>query len=263
MRSEQAAEQPGLARRGAAGADRRRRGACKRRLAAARQALARSAQERDRLRRLRDETTQRGCATCAPSAAALSAASRCWKAWNAATKGSAPGPARCFALLEQPDPGPWRTVLGIVADFLTVRREYRAADRPGPGRTRPALPGARRRTSWPRRCASAASRSPAASASCRCRRPVPGTRRPARRLPCRQQSPPASPELHRIIRAIVALAEQVVRCDDPELADLPHRLLGNTLIVPRPRRGPGHRRPRPRGCRCVTLQGELLEPTAR
>ena len=29
-----------------------------------------------------------------------------------------------FALLEQPNPGPWRTVLGIVADFLTVRREY-------------------------------------------------------------------------------------------------------------------------------------------
>ena len=27
-------------------------------------------------------------------------------------------------LSEQPDPGPWRTVLGILADFLTVRREY-------------------------------------------------------------------------------------------------------------------------------------------
>ena len=34
------------------------------------------------------------------------------------------GVREVFGLLEQSDPGPWRTVLGIVADFLNVRREY-------------------------------------------------------------------------------------------------------------------------------------------
>ena len=29
-----------------------------------------------------------------------------------------------FAHLEKPEPGPWSTVLGMIADFLTVRREY-------------------------------------------------------------------------------------------------------------------------------------------
>ena len=29
-----------------------------------------------------------------------------------------------FELVERAEPGPWRTVAGIVADFLTVRREY-------------------------------------------------------------------------------------------------------------------------------------------
>src|SRR5207237_4456194 len=39
-------------------------------------------------------------------------------------EGMGTGVREVFALLEQPNPGPWRTVLGIVADFLTVRREY-------------------------------------------------------------------------------------------------------------------------------------------
>jgi hypothetical protein len=29
-----------------------------------------------------------------------------------------------LALLEQADPGPWRTIVGMIADLLTVRREY-------------------------------------------------------------------------------------------------------------------------------------------
>ena len=39
-------------------------------------------------------------------------------------EGLGTGAREVFALLEQPDPGPWRTVLGIVAEFLTVRREF-------------------------------------------------------------------------------------------------------------------------------------------
>jgi chromosome segregation protein len=60
------------------------------------------------------------------------------------------------------------------------------------------------------------------------------------------------------IPGVVALAEQVVRCDDPRFADLPARLLGRTLIV--------HDLTAARaiaaldaGFRCITLNGELLE----
>jgi chromosome segregation protein len=39
-------------------------------------------------------------------------------------EGLGTGPRELIALLEQPDPGPWRSVLGILAEFLTVRREF-------------------------------------------------------------------------------------------------------------------------------------------
>ncbi len=39
-------------------------------------------------------------------------------------EGLGAGARELLALLEQPDPGPWNTVLGIFADFLNVRREY-------------------------------------------------------------------------------------------------------------------------------------------
>ena len=57
---------------------------------------------------------------------------------------------------------------------------------------------------------------------------------------------------------MVALAEQVVRCDDPRFTDLPNRLLHDTLIV---RDLPAARAiaSLDAGFRCITLQGELLE----
>src|SRR5206468_4293746 len=39
-------------------------------------------------------------------------------------EGLGKGVREVFSLLEQPDAGPWRTVLGMIADVLTVRREY-------------------------------------------------------------------------------------------------------------------------------------------
>ena len=39
-------------------------------------------------------------------------------------EGLGTGVREVFALIEQAEPGPWRTVLGMIADFLTVRREY-------------------------------------------------------------------------------------------------------------------------------------------
>src|SRR4029079_10441929 len=36
------------------------------------------------------------------------------------------GVREVFQLLENPDPGPWKTVLGMIGDFLTVKRDYAA-----------------------------------------------------------------------------------------------------------------------------------------
>jgi chromosome segregation protein len=57
---------------------------------------------------------------------------------------------------------------------------------------------------------------------------------------------------------IIAVAERVVRCEDPELVDLPARLLGRTLIV-RDLACAREIAAGTPGWRFVTLQGELLE----
>ena len=69
---------------------------------------------------------------------------------------------------------------------------------------------------------------------------------------------PAFPDANALPEGVVAPAERVVRCDDPLLADLPGRLLGRTLIVGDLAAARAAAALAP-GCRCVTLQGELLE----
>jgi chromosome segregation protein len=67
-----------------------------------------------------------------------------------------------------------------------------------------------------------------------------------------------SPEGRPAHPGVIALAEQVVECDNQDLADLPRRLLGRTLIVrdlATARAIAAHTV----GYRFVTLQGELLE----
>jgi chromosome segregation protein len=58
---------------------------------------------------------------------------------------------------------------------------------------------------------------------------------------------------------LVALAEQLVSCEHPELTDLPTQLLGRTLIVRDLATARAITAHAP-GFRLVTLQGELLEP---
>ena len=58
---------------------------------------------------------------------------------------------------------------------------------------------------------------------------------------------------------LVALAEQLVSCEHPELTDLPAQLLGRTLIVRDLATARAIAAHAP-GFRLVTLQGELLEP---
>src|SRR5262249_20908933 len=93
------------------------------RQAGARQALTELRQERDRLRQLRDETTQRAADLRAQRSGLVSRV-EVLEGLERSHEGLGTGPRELFALLEQPDPGPWRTVLGILAEFLTVRREF-------------------------------------------------------------------------------------------------------------------------------------------
>jgi chromosome segregation protein len=220
------------------------------------QALSALKQERERFVKLRDETTQR-VADLRAERSGIASRVEVLEGLERSHEGLGAGAREVLALLEQPDPGPWKTVLGILADFLRVRREYaplidlalgehaqrflvrdagllaralKERRQPFSGRVsflpldpltapeQPRRPGA----------ASALSKSP------------PGV-----------ESVPTHP-------GVVALASQLVRCDDPQMADLPARLLGRTLIV---RDLTVARAIAALGvnCRCVTLQGELLE----
>jgi chromosome segregation protein len=227
------------------------------RLAAARQAVAETRQERERLHQLREATAQRG-ADLRAQRSGLASRIEVLENLERSHEGLNSGAREVFALLEQPDPGPWRTVLGIVAEFLTVRREFAPlidlalGDRAQRFLVRDAevLAQALRERAEP--FSGRVSFLPvAAQGSVRGRgRPDSAPLAAAAKLPPGEglDAPPG----------VVALAEQVVRCEDPELADLPALLLGKTLIV----RDLAVARAivaRQAAFRCVTLQGELLE----
>src|SRR5581483_2221821 len=85
--------------------------------------LADLRQERDRLRQVRDETAQRAADLRARRSGLVSRI-EVLEGLERSHEGLGTGPRELFALLDQPDRGPWRAVLGILAEFLTVRREY-------------------------------------------------------------------------------------------------------------------------------------------
>jgi chromosome segregation protein len=232
------------------------------RLSSARQALTDLRQERDRLRQVRDETTQRA-ADLREQRSGLLSRIEVLEGLQRSHEGLGAGPRELFALLEQPNPGPWRTVLGILAEFLTVRREFaplidlalgeraRSFLVRDPDQLAQALRQCRQpfssRVSFlplppPRRAANATR--PAAPS-------VPASALAAAQGLLPLQGAPQHP-------GIIALAEQVVRCDNPELADLPARLLADTLIV-RDLTAARALAPHLPGWRFVTLGGELLE----
>src|SRR5262249_51747978 len=92
-------------------------------LAGARQALAGSNDEKRRLLQLRDETTQRASDLRAERSG-LASRIEVLEGLERSHEGLGTGAREVFALLEQADPGLWRTVRGIVADFVTVRRDF-------------------------------------------------------------------------------------------------------------------------------------------
>jgi chromosome segregation protein len=230
------------------------------RLGGARQALAEVRQERDRLRLLRDETTQLA-ANLRAQHSGVASRIEVLEGLERSHEGLGSGPREVFALLEQGGGGPWQTVLGIVADVLTVRREYAPLIDLALGERAQrflvrdveqlALALRQRGQSFSSRVSFLPISAPAAPAPQRRTRVSPGEHVVAGRQAPLAEGVPSHP-------GIVALAEQVVRCDDPQLADLPRRLLANTLVVSDLAAAYTLARMLP-GFRFVTLQGELLE----
>jgi chromosome segregation protein len=227
------------------------------RLGGARQALADLRQERDRLHHIREESTQRA-ADLRAQRSGLASRIEVLENLERSHEGLNSGAREVFALLEQPDPGPWRTVLGILAEFLTVRREFaplidlalgeraqrflvRDAEQLARALRQRGEPFSGRVSFLP----VVAGGKPSGG-----RRAGDGPNLVADRLPP-TEGIPSHP-------GVVALAEQVVRCDNPDLADLPARLLARTLIV-RDLAAARAIAALHAGYRCVTLQGELLE----
>jgi chromosome segregation protein len=231
------------------------------RLAAARQQLSQSRQERDRLRQLSEETGERA-AQLRTERSGLASRIEVLEGLERSHEGLGTGPREVLALLEQPNPGPWRTVLGIVADFFTVRREYAPLIDLALGeraqrflvRDVEELAAALKQNTqaFAGRVSFLPLEGPAILNGV-----APGTRlrhaatTTALRTTMAVETAPAH-------SGVVALAENVVRCENPQLSDLPSRLLGRTLIVRdlSAARTLAEQYPR---FRFVTLQGELLE----
>jgi chromosome segregation protein len=223
------------------------------RLAQARQGLGELRGERERLIEVRDATAQRGADLRAERSGLLSRV-EVLQGLERSHEGLGTGPREVFALLEG-DAGPWRTVAGIVAEVLTVRREYAPLIDLALGeraqrflvRDADELAAALGQRDQP--FSSRVSFLPLGAAG-----PPPSAPVEARGLtrsgPVRARAP-AHP-------GVVALAEQVVRCEDVRFAELPGRLLGRTLIV-RDLSAARAVAALGAGYRCITLQGELLE----
>ena len=217
-------------------------------------------QEHDRLQQLREDTKHLAAGLRAEHSG-LTSRIEVLEGLERSHEGLDTGAREVFALLEQPNPGPWRTILGIVADFLSVRREYAAlmdlalGDRARHFLVRdPVLLRAafeQRGEPFSGRVSFYPLPAPSGAAGPRPNRLIETSPLVRVRMPVSPEGRPTHP-------GVVAVAEQVVSCDNPLLVDLPRRLLGRTLIVrdlATARTIAAHTV----GYRFVTLQGELLE----
>lgn len=220
------------------------------RLNKTRQGLADQRQERERLARLIEETTQ-ALADLKAERSGLASRIEVLENLERSQEGLGTGVREVVALLKSAEPGPWKTVAGLVADLLTVRREYaplidlalgeRAEQfvvrKPGD------LEEALRSRVQP--FSSRVSFLPLVP------RGITQSAEPEEALLAKAGG--GTPSVPEIIPA-----EQVVTCEDAEFAALPTQLLGNTFLVRdlSLARSLATRMP---GCRFVTFQGELLD----
>ncbi len=251
------------------------------RLQAARQGLAERREERERRERLRDETVEQ-LSCLRQQRSGLASRIDVLHGLIRTHEGLGTGVREVFGLIEQPDPGPWSTVLGMIADFLTVRREYaplidlalgdwaqrfvvRDAEQLLEALKQQAAPFSGRVSFLPLTPSSPRGHSAADHESERpTGEPHAGTfprlgssYRADVVILEQSLAAPARDDLD-TRPGVIAYAEQLVSCDNPELADLPGQLLGRTLLV-RDLAVARAIADLARGYRIVTLQGELLE----
>jgi chromosome segregation protein len=237
-------------------------GALQTRLASARKSSTEQRLERDNIRQLRDATAQRG-ADLRAELSGLASRIEVLEGLERSHEGLGSGVRELLDLLHQAEPGPWKTVHGMVADLLTVRREYaplidlalgevaqrflvddaivlQQAIRQRDG----AFSG--RVSFWPVR------RNPE----------IPRTgmdASPPNHLSNHPDvNPPVAAEGAPVHPGVIALAAALVSCTDPELSHLPAQLLGRTLIV-RDLEDAREVAGFTSGYRFITLQGEMLE----
>jgi chromosome segregation protein len=241
------------------------------RLQTARQQLQESKTEQERIRQLRDRTTEI-ISELRQERSGLASRIEVLDGLIRSHEGLGTGVREVIELIETPNAGSWSTVIGMIADFLTVKREYAPLIDLALGE-------------WAQRFVV---RDHPQLMQALAERTQPFSGRvsflPLTAIPSQAEQDPAVEALKsnllvqvsllsRIKPAsegnvgeptpdhpgLVALAEQLVSCEHPELADLPAQLLGRTLIV----RDLATARAiavHARGFRLVTLQGELLEP---
>jgi chromosome segregation protein len=209
-------------------------------LGATRQSLTDQRQERERVRHQHD-TTNQTVADLRAERTGLAGRIEVLEGLERSHEGLGTGVREVLALREQPAAGPWQTVVGMVADVLTVRREYAPLIDIALGE-------------WSQRFVVRDMEQ--VSTALRLRTQAFSSRVSFVPLSNQQvavgDQSPAHPD-------IIARAADVVSCENPELAGLPAQLLGRTLLVRDlataraiAAQFPGHR--------LITLQGELLEP---
>jgi chromosome segregation protein len=236
------------------------------RLSGARRRLQEGRHQAEQLRGLRDRTAER-ISELRQERSGLASRALVLDGLIRSREGLGSGVREVIALIEQPEAGPWGAVLGMIADFLTVKREYaplidialgdwaqrfvfRDADRLVRALAQHPEPFSGRVSFLP--LLAGDEEGGEALQALRRNRLVQLSLLSRVRQPGEGGVTPEHPGL-------VAPAEQLVSCDHPELADLPGQLLGRTLIVrdlATARAIAGHAP----GFRLVTLQGELLEP---
>jgi chromosome segregation protein len=235
------------------------------RLAAARQAQADQRQEREKLRARWDEMNDT-VSNLRQQRSGLASRVEVLEGLERSHEGLGTGVREVLALLQGQE-SPWGTVVGMIADFLSVRREYaplidlalgdwsqrflvRDAGRLAEALSQRTEPFSGRVSFLPLRgVGHEATEAPSQGSP---NRLVELSLLNRVHLPLSGEDTPLHP-------GVVACADQVVHCDHPDLAELPSQLLGRTLIVhdvASARSIAAYTK----GFRLVTLQGELLEP---
>jgi chromosome segregation protein len=238
------------------------------RLGAARRRLQEARHDQERLGQLRDRTTEH-ISELRQQRSGLDSRAVVLDGLIKSREGLGAGVREVIGLIEQPEPGPWAAVLGMIADFLTVKREYaplidialgewaqrfivRDIDRLAAALGCRREPFAGRVSFLPLAAGGERAGDGTARAELRRNRLVQLSLLSRVRQPGEKNVTPEHP-------GMVAAADQLVSCDHPELGDLPAQLLGRTLVVRdlATARAIAEHAP---GFRLVTLAGELLEP---